>query len=219
MKMSKYTIELRTVVNHTDIFNNLDFPFYSDSVELKEKFKKQFIEYYYYDEIGFSTINKFVSRLHNLLHIKMDYYKQLYATELRCKDIDFMLNKDLEETYEKEVNSNSESNSTSKGSGNVTNIANSESKNLTTPNQQFTLDNNYVDGINQTDGSSASNTTNNIESLNKSKGNGKEVTKLVSKGNIGVTSSAELLEKWRKVLININEEIIDDCSILFMGVY
>lgn len=217
--MSKYTMELRTVVNHTDIFNNLDFPFYSDSIELKEKFKKQFIEYYFYDEIGFSTINKFVSRLHNLLSIKMDYYKQLYATELRAKEIDFMLNKDLEETYEKEVNSNSESNSTSIGTGNVTNVANSESKNLTTPNQQYTLENNFVDGISQSDGTSTSNSSNNIESLNKSKGNGTEITKLVSKGNIGITSSAELLEKWRKVLININEEIINDCSILFMGVY
>ena len=217
--MSKYTIELRTVVNHTDIFNNLDFPFYSDSVELKEKFKKQFIEYYYYDEIGFSTINKFVSRLHNLLFIKMDYYKQLYATELRCKEIDFMLNKDLEETYEKEVNSNSQSNNLTKANGNVTNTVNSESKNLTTPNQHFTLENNYVDGINQTDGKNISNTSNNIQSENTSKGNGTEITKLVSKGNIGVTSSAELLDKWRKVLININEQIIDDCSILFMGVY
>lgn len=217
--MSKYTIELRTVVNHTDIFNNLDFPFYSDSIELKEKFKKQFIEYYYYDEIGFSTINKFVSRLHNLLSIKMDYYKQLYATELRCKDIDFMLNKDLEETYEKEVNSNSQSNNSTSSNANVTNNTNTESKNLTTPNQQFTLENNYVDGINQSAGESNSNSTNNIQSENQSSGTGKELTKLVSKGNIGITSSAELLEKWRKVLININEEIINDCSILFMGVY
>lgn len=217
--MSKYTIELRTVVNHTDIFNNLDFPFYSDSVELKEKFKKQFIEYYFYDEIGFSTINKFVSRLHNLLSIKMDYYKQLYATELRCKEIDFMLNKDLEETYEKEVNSNSQSNNSTSSIGNVTNTTNTESKNLTTPNQQFTLENNYVDGINQNNGESNSNTSNNIQSENTSKGNGTEITKLVSRGNIGVTSSAELLDKWRKVLININEQIIDDCSILFMGVY
>ena len=217
--MSKYTIELRTVVNHTDIFNNLDFPFYSDSIELKEKFKKQFIEYYYYDEIGFSTINKFVSRLHNLLSIKMDYYKQLYATELRCKDIDFMLNKDLEETYEKEVNSNSQSNNLTKANGDVTNTVNSESKNLTTPNQQFTLENNYADGINQNKATSDSISTNNIQSENTSIGTGKEVTKLISKGNIGVTSSAELLDKWRKVIININEQIIDDCSILFMGVY
>lgn len=217
--MSKYTIELRTVVNHTDIFNNLDFPFYSDSIELKEKFKKQFIEYYYYDEIGFSTINKFVSRLHNLLSIKMDYYKQLYVTELRSKDIDFMLNKDLEETYEKEVNSNAENTNTTNNTSNVNSKTTSENKTLTTPNQQYTLNNNYVDGINQNDVNNNSTGTSNIKSENISKGNGREVTKLVSKGNIGITSSAELLEKWRNVIININEQIINDCSILFMGVY
>ena len=217
--MSKYTIELRTVVNHTDIFNNLDFPFYTDNIELKEKFKKQFIEYYYYDEIGFSTIDKFVSRLHNLLHIKMDYYKQLYETELRSKDIDFMLNKDLEETYEKEVNSNAENTNTTNNTSNVNSITTSENKTLTTPNQQYTLNNNYVDGINQNDVNNNSTGTSNIKSENISKGNGREVTKLVSKGNIGITSSAELLEKWRNVIININEQIINDCSILFMGVY
>ena len=217
--MSKYTIELRTVVNHTDIFNNLDFPFYTDDISLKEKFKKQFIEYYYYDEIGFSTIDKFVSRFHNLLHIKMDYYKQLYETELRSKDIDFMLNKDLEETYEKEVNSNAENTNTTNNTSNVNSKTTSENKTLTTPNQQYTLNNNYVDGINQNDVNNNSTGTSNIKSENISKGNGREVTKLVSKGNIGITSSAELLEKWRNVIININEQIINDCSILFMGVY
>lgn len=217
--MSKYTIELRTVVNHTDIFNNLDFPFYTNDIELKEKFKKQFIEYYYYDEIGFPTIDKFVSRFHNLLHIKMDYYKQLYETELRSKDIDFMLNKDLEETYEKEVNSNAENTNTTNNTSNVNSKTSSENKTLTTPNQQYTLNNNYVDGINQNDVNNNSTGTSNIKSENISKGNGREFTKLVSKGNIGITSSAELLEKWRNVIININEQIINDCSILFMGVY
>ena len=217
--MSKYTIELRTVVNHTDIFNNLDFPFYTNDIELKEKFKKQFIEYYYYDEIGFPTIDKFVSRFHNLLHIKMDYYKQLYETELRSKDIDFMLNKDLEESYEKEVNSNSENNNTTSNTSNVNSKTSSENKTLTTPNQQYTMNNNYVDGIIQNDVNNNSSGTNNINSLNITKGNGKEITKLISKGNIGITSSAELLEKWRNVIININEQIIEECSILFMGVY
>lgn len=217
--MSKYTIELRTVVNHTDIFNNLDFPFYTNDIELKEKFKKQFIEYYYYDEIGFPTIDKFVSRLHNLLHIKMDYYKQLYETELRSKDIDFMLNKDLEESYEKEVNSNSENNNTTSNTSNVNSKTSSENKTLTTPNQQYTMNNNYVDGIIQNDVNNNSSGTNKINSLNITKGNGKEITKLISKGNIGITSSAELLEKWRNVIVNINEQIIEECSILFMGVY
>ena len=34
-----------------------------------------------------------------------------------------------------------------------------------------------------------------------------------------VASSAELLQKWREVLINIDEMIIKDCHDLFMQVY
>ena len=51
--------------------------------------------------------------------------------------------------------------------------------------------------------------------------NGKTVEKtdLLSQGNIGITSSAELLQKWREVLINIDEIIIEDCRDLFMKIY
>ena len=46
-----------------------------------------------------------------------------------------------------------------------------------------------------------------------------ETITLKSQGNIGVTSSAELLEKWREVLINLDEIIIEDCRDLFMQIY
>ena len=46
-----------------------------------------------------------------------------------------------------------------------------------------------------------------------------EKTILTSKGNIGISSSAELLDKWRKVIINIDELIINECYDLFMRVY
>ena len=46
-----------------------------------------------------------------------------------------------------------------------------------------------------------------------------EKTELISKGNIGQTSSAELLEAWRKVIINIDKMIILSCRDLFMLLY
>ena len=46
-----------------------------------------------------------------------------------------------------------------------------------------------------------------------------EKTYLLSQVNIWVTSSAELLQKWRDVLINIDEMIIKDCHGLLMHVY
>ena len=46
-----------------------------------------------------------------------------------------------------------------------------------------------------------------------------EETTLISRGNIGVTSSASLLEKWREVLLDMDELIIKDLEFLFMKIY
>ena len=50
-------------------------------------------------------------------------------------------------------------------------------------------------------------------------GENEQLTELISKGNIGITSSAELLKQWRQVLINIDEMIIEECRDLFMLLY
>ena len=46
-----------------------------------------------------------------------------------------------------------------------------------------------------------------------------ETNELVSKGNIGITSSAQLLKEWRDVLINMDKIIIESCNDLFMKIY
>ena len=46
-----------------------------------------------------------------------------------------------------------------------------------------------------------------------------ETNELVSKGNIGITSSAQLLKEWREVLINMDEIIIKDLEDLFLKIY
>ena len=57
------------------------------------------------------------------------------------------------------------------------------------------------------------------EETNRRENTQTETITFKSQGNIGVTSSAELLQKWREVLINIDEMIIKDCRDLFMQVY
>ena len=59
----------------------------------------------------------------------------------------------------------------------------------------------------------------NSNGTNSAENNSTETYSLVSQGNIGVTSSAELLEKWRNVLINIDQMIFEECSDLFMLIY
>ena len=46
-----------------------------------------------------------------------------------------------------------------------------------------------------------------------------ETNELVSRGNIGITSSAQLLKEWREVLINMDEIIIKDLEDLFLKIY
>ena len=75
----------------------------------------------------------------------------------------------------------------------------------------------YASSANKDTNSTNYNDNSNSNSNQNSQGN--EKTELISQGNIGTTSSAELLEKWRNVLINIDEMIINDLQDLFMQVY
>lgn len=46
-----------------------------------------------------------------------------------------------------------------------------------------------------------------------------ETTTFTSKGDIGIQTPAYGITEWRKVLININEMILNDCKDLFMQIY
>ena len=210
--MSKYTLELRRIHETYKVFN-FDYDFYVNSEAIKSKFEEKFIDEYYFNEIGFETVARFQHRLKTKLNKIMPYYKQLYETEIRSKDIDFMLNKDLVEEYERIVTG--ENNSIS----DLTVLDNTQNDNLESNiengNASIELEKGSLTNV------SKSNLVNNTSSNNTltDTTNQSEKTKLTSKGNIGITSSAELLDKWRKVIINIDELIINECYDLFMKVY
>ena len=204
--MARYTIDLYTLLQDDNFkLFDFDYEFYSD--EAKEDFEQKFINRYMFDEIGFETVMRFKHFLKEKLNRIAPYYKQLYQTELRCleDDIDFMLNKDLRETE------------TIKG----TNTSNSKTKaNSSTLNKESYLDNGNA---------SLDLTKGNMTGISSSEGKGntdssqtgenEQVRTYLSQGNIGITSSAELLQKWRSVLINIDEMIIEECRDLFMLIY
>lgn len=208
--MSKYTIEINQLVNDLD-FNLFDFEYNLYDNELKSVFEKKFIDHFYFYEIGLTPIARFKKALQIKLNDIYPYYKQLYQTELRCKDIDFMLNKDLKESYTRELTGNSSVNQSSTSTSNDTSL---NINNDTPQNKIDDLDNYMTSASKNTDNSTmSSNGTNSAEN------NSTETYSLISQGNIGVTSSAELLEKWRNVLINIDQLIFEECNDLFMLIY
>ena len=236
--MANYTMTINECLNNplTPMFN-FDYPFYIDDEEAKTKFEEKFMLYYWNCEIGFETFARFQKALQARLTIKMPYYQQLYETELASKDISFLLNKDLHETFTREIDTENETsgtNSTQQTSTNESSL-NQEGTSTNTHKESSISDgvstsslvDGYLTGASSDNGSSSTTgTTNSTDNLT-SEGtlsqteNGKTVekTELLSQGNIGITSSAELLQKWREVLINIDEIIIEDCRDLFMRIY
>ena len=210
--MSKYTLELRRIHQTYKIFD-FDYDFYTNDETIKYNFEDKFINEYYFNEIGFETVGRFKQRLKTKLNKIMPYYSQLYQTELRSKDIDFMLNKDLEEVYERVL----EGSNTSKNDVTVDNSSTSNvlESNIDNGNASLELEKGSLTNVGK---STLNDNTRSSNSVNDTT-NQTERTKLSSKGNIGITSSAELLEKWRKVIINIDDLIINECSDLFMQVY
>lgn len=235
--MSKYTIEVYSLLKDKNFkLFDFDYDFYTDNQDIKQSFESKFIDTYLFNEIGHETVARFKHFLKRRLNNIMPYYKQLYETELRTKDIDFMLNKDLTEIFERTNTSNKSSQTDTNSENNITNKDVSNLTNNSTDNAKESyleqgLANISVDdkltGVTLNKSDINQNSTTDTVGSNKSVGSSKstdsatdkETTKLISQGNIGVTSSAELLEKWRKILINIDMLIIEECADLFMQVY
>lgn len=228
--MANYTICIYQIARDKNfkIFN-FDYKFYDD--RLKEDFEKQFIDHFWINEIGFETIGLFQQRLKTVLNDLYPKYKQLYDSELKAKDINFLLNKDLKETNERLVTSNKTDNTVSHGTtttninaSNNDNIDYKES-NIDNGNAYITITNNNLTSQSNNKKTSVVNSDENVNSQmnvdNKTDNMEKEVNTLISQGNIGITSSAELLQKWRDVMININLMLFNEIfeNDLFMSVY
>ena len=207
--MSKYTLELRYLYEDEN-FNLFDFPYNLYNNDLKPWFEEKFFQHFMFYEIGFDTIGMFKQRLMSKLNDIFPYYKQLYETEIRTKGIDFMLNKDLKESYVRELTSNSNSNQESNVTSNSLSTAGQLTPSLIANSQKIDK---FMDSA-QKDNSSSNST-----STGESNGNSKEEYTLTSQGNIGVTSSAELLTKWRETLLNIDLMIFEECNDLFMQIF
>lgn len=212
--MGKYTIDVYTLLKDENfkVFN-FDYEFYTEDTEIKQVFETKFLDRYMFHEIGFETVQRFKHYLKERLNSIAPYYKQLYETELKSKNIQFLLNKDLLETFERVIEN--------EGS-NINDISNND--NITQGNKESYLENGNADiDLSQSNltGVSENNTSNTSTSNSTSttNNNQNETTTLISQGNIGVTSSGSLLKDWREILINIQNMIIEDCSDLFMAIY
>lgn len=215
---SKYTLQLYYIYKDGS-YNLFDQPYNLYNNELKPYFQEKFFQHFMFYEIGFDNINIFKQHLISTLNDIYPKYKQLYETEIRCQNIDFMLNKDLKESYIRKLNGESEGNSQATSSSDNTSTSNDLSIANDTPQNKIDDLDKYMTSASKTNSNSTNNSTSNANNTIKNKSNNVEEYELISQGNIGVTSSAELLEKWRNVLINIDQMIFKELENLFLFVF
>ena len=213
------------------------YEFYVDDEQVRKAFEEKFINHYYYREIGFESPFMFIHKLESHLKLNMPYWKQLYQTELESRGINFLLNKDLKETFIREIDTENQTsgtnttqqNSTSSSSASQTGTSSNTHKESSINDgvAPVSLNDGYLTGTSSDTGDTTNTGTasssDDIETTGTSSQTGNEKmvekTDLLSQGNIGITSSAQLLKEWREVLINMDKIIIDSCNDLFLKIY
>ena len=234
--MATYTIELRTLIDVYGYRLFEDYDFYTDDKQVKADFEKLFIETFYFHEIGCETPERFKFMLKAKLNRIMPYYKQLYQTEWMQVNKDMMNSKDLTETTthtltshllgSQEQQSSSESSSQSEASGTGTNSGTDLESALENGVPKVHLETDLTrksqsnsDSSSTAQSTASDNMTNESSMTNQQQNQLEETTIFSSKGDIGIQTPAYAIAEWRKIIININDLILNECQELFMGVY
>ena len=172
IKLSKYTLELYELIDEGVTIFDFEYDFYTDDIEIKKAWEQKFIDKYLFYEIGFGTVFRFKHFLKQKLNSVAPYYKQLYETELKSKNVNFLFNKDLKEEFIREVISakettdNSSNNIAKETSDNASNNISKETSDNSINN--MTVD--YEGNTNTTDNTKESNIPNGNASINLEEG-------------------------------------------------
>ena len=194
--MERTTMTLGEIIeNNVNIFD-FDYPFYNE--EYRPTFERHFIEHFYFDEIGQETVARFKQRLKIKLNLIMPYWNKIFlADELEQRILD---NYDVTETYTREVANNST----------ATNESTNKNLQSDTPVTKTDLEQvDYFSNIVKDIGNNTSNVNNNsIENWERR-----------MQGNIGVQTDSDAIIKYWESLRQIENEIFEQCSNLFMEVW
>lgn len=190
---SKVTITIRELLAGGMILFDPDdkYPIWDE--KHRPELEKKILEHYMFRQIGFETAGRFKYELNKLMREIMPYYVKIWATtQYKYNPI---------ENYNMVEGSTDTVDHTENGTHDAL------SKFSDTP--QGSIDNidKYLTTATQDSGK------------NDVKSNGKTEHTAHRNGNIGVTSTQQLIEMERKATIDVDMQIIDSLNVLFLGVY
>lgn len=214
-------------------------------IPTREELNKKILDHYKYREIGFETPERFADELKiSMCEIMPKYNQLLFSLD---QDFNILFNVDYSRNTERDLtgSASSESTATSEsetaGTDSSTTSGTTTNKNKSakadTPQSNVTISGVGLSGINyasevngsEDSGSTSGTTTGSTSATGSATNTGSgsaqntesETTVETTKGNFGVVSSQDLIMKYRELILNVEQEIINDPRIteLFMLVY
>ena len=202
-------------------------------IPTREQLNKKILDYYMYREIGFETVNRFLHELEVSLNEIMPYYNQLFFSA--DQDYNIIYNVDYKRTIDRDLAGNTSSNTESSATDSTETTADNTSwaKRVSsdTPQNQLSITNKQIDNVdyanevnwNKDEATQTGSTSGTANTSASGTGTNKEIESTIetTKGNFGVVSAQDLIKKYRELIINIEQQIINDPRIveLFMLVY
>lgn len=228
--MAKYTIELRRVCDiygrntveqwfkDYDIKNYLT-PKQIEQIEKfdvwsKDRLAEKIVDHYYMREIGFETpaLFKHYAKV-TMQEIMERQFPKIYSKFL---EFDPLVNVDFTETYTREIEGSSEGNSNSNSKNNASGLNINNDTPQTRITKQDLSSGAYASQVSQSDTETEIQDETNAQSSSSSN----EQFTRHQKGNSGsITTAQKLIQDYRDIIIAIDEEIINELSKLFMGIY
>lgn len=195
--MSKYTTELRYLIQSGFDLGLNDYPIFEESY--RSKLNEKILNHYYMREIGFETAGLFKRYLNVKMNEIMPYYNQLYLSAQI--EFDPLETYSTNEQYERET------------TGDNTSQDEGENKSLQNDTPMGSLQDPFSENYATT--SQKTNTTNTTK-LNSSE-NEKYSRKLSGKNDS--KSNSQLLMEYRQSFLNIDVLIIEELDVLFMQLW
>lgn len=213
------TLELRNCVPSPQELFDFPYEFYTEDPELKLEFETLFYENYFFREIGQEAYDRFKFMLRSRLNLKMKLYKQLYKSEIEAYEVGWLTQKDLQDTFTREVDNTTNVDNESTDTTKAKNTNNNDSFFSDTPTSKVDDIEKYMTNASRDKAINENDVTSNSKSKGLQTGKMLETTTYKSKGQIGIQTVAQPVEWWRAQMININEMLIEECADLFYLIY
>lgn len=243
--MSKYTTEVRTIcenyagyphysgemcVSHiieksrTKIFD-FSYPIFDE--KYRSVLETKILKHYYTREIGLETVGLWKLKLDTEMNEIMPYYNQLYKSTLLEFNPFYDVDITRKHTSKNDGTRNETSSSNSNGKSNNSNKVNETSRDLYSDTPQGALtgveSETYLTNARKVASENSSNGENTFNSATN--GNTESVIKNTEdyletvKGKQGTQNYSDLLLKYRETFLNIDIQIIEELSDLFMNLW